>query len=247
MKIGEIRNNNKGTPMRIIAMRSSNDIDVEFLDNHHYIKTHTTSGNFKKGQIKNPYDKTIFGLGYLGEGNYIGRGHLYNIWQMMLRRCHDINAKEKFPTYYNDCSVCEEWLNFQTFAEWHEQNKYECKERLHLDKDILYPGNKIYSPYHCLLVPQRINMLFTNKQNKRKMPNGVKIESGKYVAFYNGNELGKFNTIDEAYNLYAGTKKATIIKIANEYKSIIPDRVFQALLDYEVKIENDKNWEQNCV
>lgn len=33
-------------------------------------------------------------------------------------------------------------------------NKYECDERLYIDKDILYPGNKVYSPDTCLLVPQ---------------------------------------------------------------------------------------------
>ena len=38
--LGEIKENNKGTKMKIIAQRSNYDIDVEFLDNHHYVFKH---------------------------------------------------------------------------------------------------------------------------------------------------------------------------------------------------------------
>lgn len=49
---GEIRNNNKGTPMKIICYRSWDDIDVEFLDKYKYVKEHATYSNLKKGEIK---------------------------------------------------------------------------------------------------------------------------------------------------------------------------------------------------
>ena len=65
-KIGEVRKNNKGTDMKIIAYRKHSDIDVEFLDEHHYVKRHSTYTNFVKGEIKNPFDKITFGVGYLG-------------------------------------------------------------------------------------------------------------------------------------------------------------------------------------
>ena len=61
----------------------------------------------------------------------------------------------------------------QIFSDWSDENKYKCGERLHIYKDILYPGNKIYSPDTCILVPQRINLLFMNKPNKRGLPNGI--------------------------------------------------------------------------
>ena len=136
----------------------------------------------------------------------------------------------------------EEWMNFQNFAEWYYANQYEVKGRLHIDKDILYPGNKFYSPYHCLLVPQRINMLFTNKSNKRGLPNGIKRNGNKYQVQYNTQCLGSSDTLEEAYELYAKRKKEVIVEVANEYRNIIPDKVYQALLNYEVRIENDKNY-----
>ena len=45
-KIGVIKENTNGTLMKIIAYRNSSDIDVEFLDNHHYVKTNSTMSNF---------------------------------------------------------------------------------------------------------------------------------------------------------------------------------------------------------
>ena len=57
-------------------------------------------------------------------------------------------------------------------------------------------------------------------------------------------KLGKFSTLEEAYDVYSNAKKDTIITIANEYKNKIPDDVYNALLNYEVRIENDKNYIQ---
>ena len=246
--LGEIKENNKGTKMKIIAQRSNYDIDVEFLDNHHYIFKHAKYQNFKNGAIKNPFDITVFGKGYLGDGEYSGwingeHTEEYEIWKGIIKRCYCEKQSNVFNSYYNISEVCDEWLNFQNFAHWYDNHKYECDGRLHIDKDIKYPGNKIYSPYHCLLVPQRINMLFSNKPNKRGLPNGINIsKSGNYEASYNGKHIGTYHTLEEAYTVYSNTKKNAIITIANEYKNKIPEEVYSALLNYEVRIENDKNY-----
>ena len=86
-RLGEIRNNKFGTPMKIIRYGCYNDIDVEFLDENHYIKEHNTYSNFKTGGIKNPYDKTLFGVGYVGVGEHMkkGRKKLLRNLQMNIR------------------------------------------------------------------------------------------------------------------------------------------------------------------
>lgn len=231
--------------MKVIAYRSAEDIDIEFLDNFHYVKEHQSYVNFKNGSVKNPYDKTLHGIGYLGVGKYVSRvdgkrPHCYGVWDAIIDRCYC--NKEKYPAYCDQTIVCDEWHNYQNFARWYEENEYECNGRLHVDKDILYPGNKIYSPYHCLLVPQRINMLFANKPNKRGLPNGIREEKGGYTARYNGKELGVYGTIEEAYGVYAETKERAIKQIADEYINIIPKKVYDALYAYKVNINNDKNW-----
>lgn len=242
--IGEIRNNNKGTPMKIIAARNKSDIDIQFLDEFGYVKQHSTYQSFGKGEIKNPYDKTIYGRGYLGGGKFTAtRGDRkdYMTWIDMIDRCY-VN-QEEFPSYYHISTVCEEWFNFQKFALWYEENRYECPGRLHLDKDILIPGNKIYSPDTCLLVPQRINMLFVNLPNPYRLPNGIrKTDTNRFYATYGGKHLGTYDTLEEAYCIYAKEKEKFIKQIADEYQNIIPAKLYRALYEYKVDINNDKNY-----
>ena len=150
--------------MKIIRYGACDDIDVQFLDEHGYIYYHNVYTNFKKGQIKNPYDRNIFGVGYIGDGKYgtgdaVKRTKEEYVWRGMLERCYGDKYKDVHSAYYDKCIVCEEWHNFQNFAEWYTQNFYQVgTERMHLDKDILVKGNKFYSPDTCLIVPQRINM-----------------------------------------------------------------------------------------
>lgn len=235
--------------MQIISYRKWDDIDVEFLDEHHYIKQHCTYSNFKTGQIKNPYDRTMCGVGYPGVGKYeirISKTQVtkeYECWASMYTRCYSDTNKRRHPAYYDICEICEEWHDFQKFGQWFERNKYECDGRLHIDKDILYPGNKIYAPDKCILVPQRINMLFLNKSNNTGLPNGIsKTESNKFSASYCGKTLGTFSTLEEAYSVYARNKENVIKKIADEYIKIIPTKVYDALYNYKVNIKNDRNF-----
>ena len=246
IELGEIRENNKGTKMKIIRCRNSEDIDVEFLDEYHYVKHNTTYSNFVRGQIKNPYDKTLYGIAYIGHGKYkpsINKQNTpaYNQWVSMLERCYCEKRRHRTKAYVK-CEVCKEWLNFQNFAEWFYKNHYDCNERLHVDKDILISGNHIYSPETCLLVPQRLNAMFMNKQNNRGLPNGIVRQGKGYLAKYNGEHLGVFSTVEEAYCVYAKKKKEGITEAVYEYKNIIPFKVYQAILNHEFRIENDINY-----
>ena len=193
--VGEINTNTHGTKMKIVRYGSNEDIDIEFLDEFHYIKEHQAYSNFKSGGVKNPYDRDLYNVGYFGVGNYSSRDNgkmafAYKTWTGMIERCY-LN-KKAFPAYYGKCEVCSEWHNYQNFAKWFEENKYEVNERLHIDKDILFPNSKMYSPKTCLLVPQTINMMFMNKPNKRGLPNGIYKSRKGYLAEYNENKLGVY-------------------------------------------------------
>ena len=243
-KLGEIRNNNKGTPMKIIAYRNNNDIDIQFQDEFYYIKEHQTYSNFSTGSVKNPYDRTVFGVGYVGAGKYKTKENnrftiYYQQWKNMLLRCY---VKEERHRAYEDAKVCEEWLNFQNFAKWYDEHYYEVNERLQIDKDIKYPGNTIYSPQTCILTPQRINLMFMNKSNNRGLPNGIIKQGNSYIAKYNHENLGVYPTIEEAYYNQTKKKKEVIIQLANEYKEIMPKYVYDIIVSYEFDIRNDKNY-----
>lgn len=249
MHLGEIRKNTFGTEMKIIECNTQKNIIVEFLDDYHYRKT-TTYTTFKSGNVKNPYDKKICNVGYMGKGKYhckYSNGiHTleYQNWIAMIRRCYDNNRKNIYSAYFGNCKVCNQWHDFQEFGKWYEENFYQVgMERMHIDKDILYPGNKIYSPETCLIVPQGINMLFLNKPNKRGLPNGItQNQNGTYRAKYKEEELGTYNSLDEAYQAYTYKKKNHILSAAEAYRNSIPQKVYNAVIHYEFRIELDRNY-----
>lgn len=227
--------------MKIVDIK--NDlVTVEFQDKYKYRMT-TIFMNFKTGGIKNPYDKTIVGVGYIGDGKYKswenGKSTLvYAIWKAMITRCYYEKDKDLHPTYYGRCTVCEEWHNYQTFAKWYEEHKYEVKGRLHLDKDILYPGCNLYSPKTCLLVPQRINELFTISTRKNDgLPQGIRrTKTNRYSVQYCGKNLGLCKTYEEACTKYKEEKERVLKEVAEEYKSKIPMKLYSALVNYDVKV-----------
>lgn len=110
-------------------------------------------------------------------------------------------------------------------------------QRMHVDKDILVKGNRIYSPDTCIIVPQRINMLFMERRNKRiydtDLPIGItKTQSGKFHAEYNTKRLGNFETLVEAIDVYSKEKEDCVHRIAEEYKNEIPEKVYNALIKW---------------
>lgn len=246
-RVGEIGINKNGTAVKIIE-DNGKEIVVEFQDEHHY-QMKTIYANFKSGHLKNPFDKTICGVGYIGIGKYTTgtskeQPREYHAWRNMIKRCYDKSLKEKFSSYYEDCIVCNEWHNYQNFAEWFNDNFYQVgTERMHIDKDILIAGNKVYGPETCIIVPQGLNMLFMNRPNNRGLPNGIsKQYNGMYLAIYNHKELGKYNTIKEAYDVYVKEKKSHIKQVADTYKGDIPIKVYKAIINHKFDMMFDKNY-----
>jgi len=203
---------------------------------------------FKRVPLKDKFNKTKHGVGFIGDGIYkskLGRVNTveYSYWDGMMRRCYSERV-QKIDKSYVGCSVAEEWHNFQNFAKWFNENFNRVEMNLWcLDKDILVKGNRVYSPETCAFVPQNINVLFTNGYVKRgKYPKGVtfKPRINKYVAQYQnrGNVLhiGVYTTIEEAFNAYKITKEAYIKEIAEEWKDQIDERVYQAMYNYKVNI-----------
>ena len=238
-KIGETNINKYGTVMKIVEYQRYDDMVVEFQDEHK-AKVHTTYGNFKRSQVRNPYDKTVYGVGYLGEGKYkvyIDQDHLepvYNVWRTLLGRVCTEKHREQFPAYA-DCEVCEEWLCYQNFAEWWNKNMYHIgTERMHLDKDILIKGNKVYSPDTCLIVPQSINEIFHSSGKKKKdvdLPHTIiRVARGRFSVSYRGKALGVYDTVEEASDVYLKEKRDYIKHKVESMENELPDKVKEALL-----------------
>lgn len=252
-RIGEKRINNFGSEMIIIGYRTNKDIDVYFPE-YDWTFKNSAYKDFKKGLIKCPYERRYYGVGYLGEGKYKVKENgkqtkYYKVWYSMMQRCYDKKYKEKYTTYI-DCEACNEWLCFQNFGNWFDNNYYEIeREVMCLDKDILNKGNKIYSPDNCIFVPERINTLFIKRDKLRgDYPIGVCYHKAnkKFIAncnIYDFKEnknkrifLGCYDTPEQAFKVYKQFKEKYIKEVADYYKNQIPDKLYQALYNYEVEI-----------
>ena len=249
--------NTYGTLMKIVEYNGCNDIWVEFQDEYK-AKVHTTYTHFKDGSVKNPYDKEVQGVGCFGIGKFKSRGEdgsktlAYRYWMDMIDRCYNPYRLNKF-TAYIDVLICDEWLCFQNFAKWFYEYYYEIEnEKMQLDKDILYKNNKIYSPKTCVFVPTRINNLFIKQKRIRgTLPIGVsyhKQHNKLYVScdIMDGDNkhkqkfLGLFplNRPFQAFICYKDFKEKYIKQIADEYKDLIPQKLYEALYKYEVEIND---------
>ena len=240
--MGETALNNMGSVMFIVEYTTSMNIRVQFDDG--YI-TSTTYWNFQNGLVRNPNDINVYGVGKIGSGKYkaIIKGECvaqYLTWNSMLDRCYSARSKVKRPAY-KGCTVSEEWLNYQNFAKWYDDNYYELEgQEMALDKDILIKGNRIYSKDTCIFVPRNINSLFIGTNNKRdNLPIGVQLlHDGRFMAMCSSEgkakNLGRFNTATEAFGYYKEYKESYIKLVADMYKGVIPSRLYDAMYRYEI-------------
>lgn len=255
-RTGETGINNFGSKMVIIRYENAMDIDIYFSE-YNWTAKNKQYSKFKKGSIICPYERRVYGVGYIGEGKYKvsdknGKNtKCYKVWASMLQRCYDSKYHKRESTYIN-CEVVKEWNCYQNFAEWFYDNYYEIEgQKMALDKDILNKGNKIYSPNNCIFVPQIINNLFV-KQSKIKFnyPIGVSYnkDSNKFSSrcrIYDFKEnktkqryLGLYDSPEQAFQAYKEFKEKHIKKVAEYYKEQISEELYQAMYSYKVEIDD---------
>lgn len=254
-----IKKINKYGSLMVVKDYIRADKIVVYFPKYNYTMTSTWK-SFNNGTVKSPYCRTVFGIGYLGEGKYNAYDKYdkptlyYSRWKAILNRCYYNKNKEydMNDTYTGICQIEDYLLNFQNFCEWlDEQLKYCPFDEWYIDKDILEKGNKIYDRKHMILVDKRLNNLFTKSDKARgKLPigcyprddiNKIYVQCGTYENGRKKNEyLGSFppNQVNEAFQCYKQFKENYIKQVADEYYSqgLIPLKLYQAMYNYEVEI-----------
>lgn len=235
---------NKFGTYTLVEYRSAKDVTIEW-DNPPCRTTHQIVDVYR-GSVKNPLAPSILGVACFGIGPHIAftkdkkTTKSYSCWKAMIQRCYDEKFRHKWQSYA-DCFVCDEWLNYQTFADWYCEHYFEDYQ---LDKDILVKGNTLYGPDTCCFVPAAINRLFiSNKSQRGILPIGVRDKtkvSPSYSAHCTGVDntiqyLGVFSTPEAAFNAYKIFKENLIRNIAELYKDRIRDKVYNALLDWKIE------------
>ena len=231
----------------IVDYKGANDILVMFHKPMYAVKTRMD--HLLDGLVRNPLYPKVQGVGYMGVGKFNSKHPSYKFWVRMFRRVYDQNYQQKCPTY-KDVTICKEWLNFQNFAGWCETQEFfnvkdESDKPYQLDKDILVKGNKIYSPETCCFVPQKLNtILLTGKAKRGDCPIGVTYSKRdkvyKAILSFSGKVVNLCQSKDanKAFEAYKTAKESHIKLMANLWKGRVDDKVYEALMNYEVHIDD---------
>lgn len=100
---------------------------------------------------------------------------IYSAWKSMKARSEPA-FQSKYPSYQG-VTVCDEWRVFSNFHKWATVNLFEGLE---VDKDVLLPGNKVYSPETCAALPKSMNYLLNSfKSIGGTLPMGVSMTANK--------------------------------------------------------------------
>lgn len=239
IEAGDVFKTNEGGSVTVIDYRGRREVVVKHNDQYEHAAT-VQADNLRRGKVKNPYFASVFGVGYLGVGDKKQAVNgkttkTYKTWKNMLKRCYCPKTQSNNRSYIG-CSVHEDWHNFQSFAEWFDDQYKE--DGWQLDKDLLVEGNKIYSPSTCSLIPRQINTLLIKPIRAKDLPVGVSRKKllyqsqlsvcGKNIA------LGLYGTAIEAFTAYKTAKETYISDIANKYREVIAANVYESLINYTV-------------
>lgn len=242
-RVGERWKTNEGDLAEIIEYIGSLNVTVRFNDGN--TSKNLQYKNIVSGAVKNPYLKNICGVGYLGDVSEFPKDRKYTVlytkWSNMLNRCYKESELIKFPSY-RDVTVCAKWHCFANFYTW-GSSKYliEYMKKWQLDKDILFKGNKIYSPDTCCFVPSKINNLFIKSNSIRgEYPIGVYKKGNLYRAVMKMGgktlDFGTYSTPEEAFKAYKVGKEQRIKEVAIEFKDTLDVKTYQAMINYQVEI-----------
>ena len=245
--VGKVCKILKSGDFKVLKYNDAKDVEVQFLKTG--FETTVELGSIRNGKVKDRYLPSVYGVGVIGD-KYPSKvsgvqTKEYDLWYSMLRRCYSDNSKKKNPTY-EGCEVSENFKSYEYFYEWcHKQVGFNNKD-WQMDKDLLVKGNKVYSESTCVFLPSEINSLLTKREALRgEHLIGVcwKKANKAFVATVRKNKgkqehLGYFKTELEAFNAYKEAKEAFIKEQANKWKGQIGERAYEALLNYEVNIDD---------
>ena len=246
--IGKICKSNLSGDFKVLKYNNKKNVEIQFSKTGY--ETTVELGSIRKGEVKDPYVSSVYGVGILGT-KYPSKINgvqtkEYDLWKHMLERCYSDVYKKKYPTY-KGCEASENFKYYEYFYEW-------CKNQIgfgnegngnpfHLDKDLLVKGNKVYSENTCIFIPHEINSVLTKCTASRgeyligvcwsKTHKAFKAQVNKNKG--KREHLGYFNTELEAFNAYKQAKEEFIKEQANKWKGQIDPRAYNALMNYAVE------------
>ena len=245
--VGRVFKSKSSGDFKVLKYNDSRNVEIQFINTGFEATVRLTT--IESGGIKDPYSPSVYGIGVLG-AKYPStingvKTKEYMLWQSMLKRCYSDVYKKKRPTY-KGCKCSENFLHYEYFYEWCQSQVGFGNDGWQLDKDLLIKSNKVYSENTCVFIPTEINSVLIkctasrgeyligvcwHNTNKAFMAQVGKSKGGQ-------KHLGYFNTELEAFNAYKVAKESFVKEQAEKWKSQIDIRAYEALINYEVNIDD---------
>lgn len=172
----------------------------------------------------------------------------YGTWTKMLKRCYDKNLHNTHPTY-TDCVVEESWHYFSNFRKWMDSQNWldDFGRKLHLDKDIMVIGNKVYSEGTCMFVNNMVNNLFQSHTPSNflegvtlpKDKNKFKAQCRDPLGVYK-KHIGYFEDEVSAHVAYLERKIQVIYNVAAVQDPIVKTCLYRWIALYNDKLQATK-------
>lgn len=157
----------------------------------------------------------------------------------MLARCEVGGEVQTKKPAYIGCEVHPDFIKYQDFAEWCQNQIGFGVPGFQLDKDLLVDGNKVYGPDTCLFIPSELNsMIIRNERSRGDLPTGVTYEKDrkryKVKISIDGKKttVGSYMDVDLAKDAYIKRKSIEVLKAADQWKDSIDPRAYQALINW---------------
>lgn len=198
----------KNGKIKIIKYMDRNNVLASFIPSGYEFKA--KSQVIREGRVTDRLSPTVLGVAMIGDGPYKNTINYkttkeYKCWIGMIYRCYNTEI-ETYQWYgAKGVTVCNEWLNFQNFAKWYEENHPKDGKEYQLDKDINSGEVKIYSPETCIFInPNKNNEYSKAKTFKMISPNGDLVE------FYNMAEFCRKHDLTKSclHAVYKGRRKS---------------------------------------
>lgn len=142
-------------------------------------------------------------------------------------------------TYIN-CKLCDEWLDYDNFLKWTIDNYWTYKDEVMcIDKDLLIPNNKLYSPDTCVFLPNSFNVAIALNKSSKYGLCGVYNNGGRNKCWVGRAQRRdkiirkSFYTPLDAQKWYIQEKNNYIHQLAEDDKNLIPQNVYEAMIKYD--------------
>lgn len=179
---------------------------------------------------------SIDGISYLSKS--------FSVWDNILRRCDNKTSHKQHLTY-KECTISENFKDYQYFANWYVNQIGYGIDGYDIDKDILLPNNKCYCEEYCVLIPQELNkFLLLNPTTRGNLPLGVsyfKRDNNYTVRVSIDNKpvnLGYFDDPETAHIVYKNAKENEAKRwykrlVCGEF--VVDSRVIERIKDWKLE------------